>query len=85
MSMRDASAKSGMLQWGWLAAGVPSLLCSRWSTDEAVSTATLVEFHRALRAGMGTAAALQAARTAIRARPEWSAPYYWAGWIAFGG
>ena len=85
MSMRDAAARSGVLQWAWLAAGVTSLLCPRWSAGEAVSTATLTEFHRALRAGMGTAAALQAARAAVRARPEWSAPYYWAGWMALGG
>ncbi|HZB25716.1 MAG TPA: CHAT domain-containing protein [Vicinamibacterales bacterium] len=84
MSMRDAAARSGMLQWGWLAAGVPALACPRWTVDEEAARATLIEFHRDLRAGKSTAEALQAARAAVRARAEWSAPYYWAAWIAFG-
>jgi hypothetical protein len=32
-----------------------------------------------LQRGMGPAAALRAAQNDIRSKPEWSAPYYWAG------
>ena len=83
-SMRDGAAASGVLQWAWLAAGVPAVVVARWTGEPAASHALLTEFHRHLRSGSDAAAALQAARAAVRANPEWSAPFYWAGWIGLG-
>ena len=83
MSMRDAAAKSGIVEWAWLGAGVPALLLARWGADPAGST-LLAEFHRGLLTGSDAAAALQSARAAVRKRAEWSAPYFWAGWMIFG-
>jgi CHAT domain-containing protein/tetratricopeptide (TPR) repeat protein len=83
-SMRDGAAATDVVEWAWLAAGVPSVLLARWGTDAAASDALLIEFHRRLREGADPAAALHAARRAVRARPEWAAPYYWAAWMAVG-
>lgn len=83
-SMREGAAAADVLQWAWLAAGVPSVVLARWTTDPAASDALLAEFHRRLRTSAEPADALHAARVAIRARPEWSAPFYWAGWIGMG-
>lgn len=83
LSMREAAGKSGMVQWAWLGAGVPAVLLARWGADSA-GTSLLAEFHRGLLAGRDAAAALQSARGAVRARAESSAPYFWAGWMAFG-
>jgi CHAT domain-containing protein len=83
-SMRDSAAAADVVQWAWLAAGVPSVLLARWTADPAASEALLTEFHRQLRAGAEPGAALHAARQVVRARPEWSAPMNWAGWMALG-
>jgi tetratricopeptide (TPR) repeat protein/CHAT domain-containing protein len=83
-SMRDGAAAADVLQWAWLAAGVPAVVVARWTSDPAASHALLAELHRRLREGSDPAAALHAARGAMRASPEWSAPFYWAGWIALG-
>ena len=74
--MRDAAARSGMLQWAWLAAGVPSLLCPRWSADEAVSTATVVEFHRALAGIIGGGDQRYVALAAVAFMTGWIASNY---------
>ena len=84
MSMRDGAAAADVVQWAWLAAGVPSVVVARWPTDQAASSALLVEFHHGLRSGKPPGEALLAARTRIRERPEWSAPFYWAGWMLMG-
>jgi tetratricopeptide (TPR) repeat protein len=83
-SMRDGAAATDILEWAWLAAGVPSVVVARWSPDAAASDALLVEFHRRLRDGADPATALDAARRVVRKRAEWAAPYYWAGWMAIG-
>ena len=82
--MRDGAAATDAVHWAWLAAGVPSVLIARWTADAAASDALLLEFHRRLRDGVDPGEALHAARRAVRARPEWAAPYFWAGWMAVG-
>ena len=83
-SMRDGASASDVLQWAWLAAGVPAVVVARWTGEPAASHALLAEFHRQLRAGADPAEALHAARAVVRANPEWAAPFYWAGWVALG-
>lgn len=83
-SMRDGASAAGVVQWAWLAAGVPSIVIARWTADPAASEALLAEFHRRVLGGADTAEALYAARRAVRAHPEWAAPFYWAGWIGMG-
>jgi CHAT domain-containing protein len=83
-AMRDGQAATGAIEWAWLAAGAGSLVLGRWSAEDAAPE-LLAEFHRRLVAGDAPADALRAARTKVRARAEWAAPYYWAGWMAVGG
>jgi CHAT domain-containing protein len=83
-SMLDGAAAADVLEWGWLAAGVPAVVVARWSTEPRASDALLVEFHRQLRNGAEPAAALQRARAEIRKHPEWAAPFFWAGWMGLG-
>lgn len=82
-AMRDAQAATGAIAWAWLAAGTPSVVLNRWAA-EASAPDLLGEFHRRLLRGDSSADALRAARAGVRARAEWSAPYYWAGWMDVG-
>ena len=50
-SMRDGAAAAYVVQWAWLAAGVPSMIMPRWAGDPAASEALLAEFHRRLTSG----------------------------------
>ena len=50
-SMRDSAAAADVVEWGWLAAGVPSMLIARWSAPPEARERLLAEFHRRLRAG----------------------------------
>jgi CHAT domain-containing protein len=83
-AMRDGAAGAYIVQWAWLAAGVPSIVMVRWTTDAAVSDALLAEFHRRIASGAEVATALHAARAAIRRNPRWAEPYYWAGVVMVG-
>jgi CHAT domain-containing protein len=83
-AMRDGQAATGAIEWAWLAAGAGSLVLGRWAAEDA-APALLAEFHRRLVAGDAPADALRTARAKVRARAEWAAPYYWAGWMAVGG
>jgi CHAT domain-containing protein len=83
-SMRDGAAGADVLQWAWLAAGAPSILLARWVGDADASEALLTEFHRQLLKGVGPPEALQTARAVVRKRPEWAAPFFWAGWMELG-
>jgi CHAT domain-containing protein len=84
MSMREGAASAYVVQWAWLAAGVPSIVMVRWAADPGASDTLLTELHRRLASGADAATALHAARTAVRKRSKWAAPYYWAGTFVLG-
>ena len=83
-AMIEGAANANAVHWAWLASGVPSIVLARWSTEPAASNALLAEFHRQLVAGKEPSAALDWAQAKIRSKPEWAAPFYWAGWVALG-
>jgi CHAT domain-containing protein len=83
-SMRDAAATADPVRWAWRAAGVPSIVMSRWAGDEGAGSALLAEFYKRFVAGEKPDAALQGARSALRGREDTRAPYYWAGWMVIG-
>ena len=83
-AMRDGAAAADVLQWGWLAAGVPSLLVARWSAPALSNELLLAEFYRQLQAGMQPSAALRAAQQHVREKMETAAPIHWAGWLLLG-
>ncbi|MDE5647334.1 MAG: CHAT domain-containing protein [Muribaculaceae bacterium] len=41
----------------------------------------MTEFYRRLASGTKPQAALAAAKSAVRARPDWSDPYFWAPFV----
>ena len=83
-SMRDSAAASDVVQWGWLAAGVPTMLIARWSAPPESRDRLLGEFHKRLRAGEPAGDAWAAAQQLIRSTPETAAPVHWAGWMLLG-
>lgn len=83
-TMRGASPAADTVRWAWRAAGVPSIILSRWATDDTASLAMLKELYGRLKAGDIPEVALQTARTAVRASEDTRAPYFWAGWMVVG-
>ena len=83
-SMRDGAAAADVLQWGWLAAGVPSVLIARWAAPPQAAAVFLAEFHGQLRQGASPSDAVRAAQRLVRSSPDTSAPIYWAGWMLLG-
>jgi len=70
---------------GFMYAGTPRVAASLWSVDDAATAALMERFLRGiLRGGMPPAAALRAAQLSIRRNPQWSAPFYWAGFVLEG-
>jgi CHAT domain-containing protein len=83
-SRRGAAPSAGIVRWAWRAAGVPTLVLSRWEIDPAESTAMLKELYAGLKDGELPEDALQRARAAVRGGEGTRAPYYWAGWMVVG-
>jgi CHAT domain-containing protein len=97
-SMRDAAPAAETVRWAWRAAGVPSIVMSRWMADENVGGALLAEFYTRLQSGEAPEAALQGARVMVRTAfhpsaqktragdpgEDTRAPYFWAGWMLIG-
>ncbi len=73
------------LTWGFIYAGAKSVVASLWQVNDA-STAELMRlFYQGMETqGLTPAAALRQAQIAISHKPEWSAPYYWAGFVIEG-
>jgi len=72
------------VQWAWRAAGVPAVVLSRWTADEAADQAFLRELHRQIQDGRPPHEAELEARQAVGRSPAWTAPFYWSGWIGIG-
>jgi tetratricopeptide (TPR) repeat protein len=83
-SMRNAAPAIDLVRWAWRAAGVPTIVLSRWATEDDQTVAMLKEFYGRVRAGDPLDVALQGARMAVRGREGTSAPYFWAGWMVVG-
>jgi tetratricopeptide (TPR) repeat protein len=84
MSMRDSPAATDVVEWGWLAAGVPAMVIARWASPPESRDRLLAEFHRRVRDGEPIGSAWTAAQRLIRTTPETSAPVHWAGWMLLG-
>jgi tetratricopeptide (TPR) repeat protein/CHAT domain-containing protein len=83
-SMRDSATATPVVEWGWLAAGVPSLVIPRWSLPPPARDRVMTELHKRLQAGEPPAAALAAAQRLLRSTPETAAPIHWAAWMVVG-
>ena len=70
---------------GFMYAGASSVMASLWKVDDEATSELMRQFYtNMLRNGLTPAAALRAAQNNIRQKPEWSAPYYWAGFTLQG-
>ena len=85
MSMRDSAAAMAVVEWGWLAAGVPTMVVARWASPPESRDRLLSEFHSRLRDGESITSAWAAAQHLLQTMPETSAPVHWAGWMLLGG
>ncbi len=76
------------LQTAFHAAGVESIIASRWTVDDRATAELFSAFYRLwLHEGFSKREALQEAKKLVRedpTHPEWTAPYFWAGWVLTG-
>lgn len=65
-------------------AGAETQVMSLWSVDDAATSELMTGYYNRLVAGVGRAEALRLAQIDMLRRPDYSHPYYWAGFIASG-
>jgi CHAT domain-containing protein len=69
---------------GFLRAGVPQVVASRWQVDSHTTERTMTEFYEHIFHGQPSTRALQQATSSMLAQPITSHPYYWAAFAAYG-
>jgi CHAT domain-containing protein len=72
------------LSRAFLYAGASTVIASLWNVDDRATSELMTSFYKRLQEGMSKAAALRAAQAETRAKPEYSHPYYWAGFVLIG-
>jgi CHAT domain-containing protein/cytochrome c-type biogenesis protein CcmH/NrfG len=76
----DADSLAG----GFLRAGVPHIVASRWKVNSAATRQFMNLFYRALLRGDSVSDSIHKAQTALRSTPGMSHPFYWSAFTAFG-
>lgn len=70
---------------GFMYAGSRSVVASLWEVDDRATAVLMENFYSGMfRDGLTPAAALQAAKEAVRKQPGWQHPYFWAGFVLQG-
>ena len=69
---------------GFLRAGVPHVVASRWPVDSYTTQQTMTEFYAALFDGLMPAKALQQVANRLRLKPPTTHPFYWAAFAVYG-
>lgn len=71
---------------GFMYAGVPRIVASLWKVDDRATAELMKAFYAAMLGprSLAPAAALREAQLAVAKRPQWQAPYYWAGFVLLG-
>ena len=70
---------------GFMYAGSPRLLVSLWKVDDQATAAMMTQFYQfMLNQKLPPAEALRATQLAMQKSPQWSSPYYWAGFTLQG-
>ena len=70
---------------GFMYAGAQRVLASLWNVNDSGTARLMAEFYQGLLArGLRPAAALRAAQVEMMKRPQWRAPFYWAGFVLQG-
>ncbi|HEX3127008.1 MAG TPA: CHAT domain-containing tetratricopeptide repeat protein [Thermoanaerobaculia bacterium] len=83
---RDFRGEGPMgLTHAFLSAGASGVVVSLWSVDDRATAVLMEQFYRGLLVGaLPPAEALRQAQLALWRDPEWSAPFYWAGFVLEG-
>jgi CHAT domain-containing protein len=70
---------------GFMHAGVPRVIASLWSVDDAATSEFMTRFYRGLlNEKQSPAAALRAAQISMWKGKQWQSPYYWAAFTLQG-
>ncbi len=70
---------------GFMYAGASRVVVSLWSVDDEATSILMVKFYQGiLNEGLSPAAALRQAQMELQQNPDWSSPYYWAGFTLQG-
>jgi CHAT domain-containing protein len=73
------------LTHGFMSAGSKTVVASLWNVDDRATAVLMADFYDSmLRQGMSPAAALRSAKLKMMRDKQWSAPYYWAGFVVQG-
>ena len=72
------------LTHGFMSAGSKSVVASLWKVDDRATAVLMGEFYKTMFEGMSPAAALRSAKLTMMHDKQWSAPYYWAGFVLQG-
>jgi CHAT domain-containing protein len=70
---------------GFMYAGASRVLVSLWKVDDKATAELMKRFYRGmLKEKLTPAAALKQAQVEMSKIPQWSSPYYWAGFVLQG-
>jgi CHAT domain-containing protein/tetratricopeptide (TPR) repeat protein len=72
------------LTQAFFAAGAQRVLGTLWEVDDQATSEWMRHYYLALRETHSPTGALRKAQQAMAADPQWSAPYYWAGFVLAG-
>jgi tetratricopeptide (TPR) repeat protein len=72
------------LTHGFMSAGSKTVVASLWKVDDRATAVLMAEFYKSMFQGMAPAAALRSAKLKMMHDKQWSAPYYWAGFVLQG-
>ncbi|RCJ37419.1 hypothetical protein A6770_40135 [Nostoc minutum NIES-26] len=66
-------------------AGAQSVIASLWLVDEDSTAVLMQEFYKGLKNGLTKAEALRHAQLSLSSNPQYTHPYFWAGFVLVGG
>ncbi|MCC5651856.1 CHAT domain-containing protein [Nostoc sp. XA013] len=66
-------------------AGAQSVIASLWLADENSTALLMQKFYKGLKNGLTKAEALRQAQLSLSSNPQYSHPYFWAGFVLVGG
>lgn len=72
------------LRRGLVLAGTQAQVLSLWKVDDEATAFLMNRFYRALGKGASVTSALETAKHAVRQRPNWQHPFYWAAFTVSG-
>ena len=73
------------LTHSFMSAGSNTVVASLWKVDDKATAVLMADFYESmLQKGMTPSAALRAAKLKLMKEKQWSAPYYWAGFVLQG-